>query len=143
VVEIVSDISSSEYAIDDTLSRLRNLAQFESMPNRNNIVDGLIDLSIEEVYKKISRDIGAKNMVVSEKRMVPSDIGIKFYISTAHVKDNVPIVIAGIHTIPFEKTYMIMFTMITPLDKTATKDNETITRIFRSFHLLGERPSKE
>jgi hypothetical protein len=28
VVEIVSDISSSEYAIDDTLSRLRNLANF-------------------------------------------------------------------------------------------------------------------
>jgi hypothetical protein len=32
--------------------------------------------------------------------------------------------------------------MITPVDRTATKDNETITRVFNSFHVLGEQPIK-
>jgi hypothetical protein len=49
---------------------------------------------------------------------------------------------AGIHIVPFEKPYMITFTMFTPMDRTATKDNEIITRVFNSFHSLGERPIK-
>jgi hypothetical protein len=50
--------------------------------------------------------------------------------------------VAGIHIVPFEKPYMVTFTMITPVDRTATADNEIITRIFNSFHLLGERPTR-
>ena len=115
--------------------------EFESSPNRDAVVEGLIELSLEQ-YKKMSRNIGAEWMIVSEKRMIPSDVGIKFYISTAHAKGKVTMLIAGEHILPFEKPYMVMFTMITPVDRTATKDNESITRVFNSFHMLGERPIK-
>jgi len=94
------------------------------------MVEAIVDSIVEEVYKKASRDMGAERMVVSERRIVPSDVGIRFYISTLHFINNVPLVMASIHTVPFEKPYMITFTMVTPLDKTATKDNEVITQVF-------------
>lgn len=115
--------------------------QFESSPNRDAVVEGMMQLSLGQ-YKKTSRDIGAERMIVSENRMMPSDVGIKFYISTAHIKGKVTMLMAGIHIVPFEKPYMVTFTMITPVDRTATKDNETITWVFNSFHVLGERPIK-
>ncbi|MBI4190996.1 MAG: hypothetical protein HY525_10720 [Betaproteobacteria bacterium] len=114
--------------------------QFESSPNRDAAVTAMMELSVEQIYKKASREIGAERMIVSEKKVQPSDAGITFYISTGHIKHNATILMAGIHVVPFEKSYMVTFTMITPVDKTATEDNETITRVFNSFHLLGERP---
>ncbi len=116
--------------------------QFESNPDRELAVDRMMELSIEQLYKKTSRDIGADRMLVSEKRVQPSDTGIKFYISTSHIKGNMTMLMAGIHIVPFEKPYMVTFTMIAPVDRTATKDNETITRVFNSFHVLDEKPIK-
>ncbi len=116
--------------------------QFESSPNRDAAVEAMMELSLEQVYKKTSRDIGADRMIVSEKRVLPSDAGIKFYISTAHIKGNVTTLVAGMHIVPFEKPYVVIFTMVTPVDPTATADNETITRVFNSFHVLGEQPIK-
>ena len=115
--------------------------QFESSRNRDALVERMMELSLEQ-YKKTSRDIGAERMIVSEKRLVPSDAGIKFYISTAHIKGKVTMLMAGIYIVPFEKPYMVTFTMITPVDRTATKNNETIRQVFNSFHVLGERPIK-
>jgi hypothetical protein len=45
-----------------------------------------------------------------------------------------------IHIIPFEKTYVVGFLMVSPLDRAATADNEIMSRVFNSFHILGERP---
>jgi hypothetical protein len=104
------------------IGRTLTKQQFESSPNRDAVVEGMMELSIEQVYKKTSRDMGAEQMIVSEKRVRPSDAGISFYISTAHIKGNVTILMAGIHLVPFEKPYMITFTMMTPVDRTATKD---------------------
>ena len=123
--------------IGKTMTKL----QFESSPNRDAAVEGIMELSLEQ-YKKTSRDIGAKRMIVSEKRQIPSNVGIKFYISTAHVKGRVTMLVSGIHIIPFGKPYMIIFMMIAPVDRAATADNKAITRIFNSFHVLGERPIK-
>ncbi len=116
--------------------------QFESSAKRDAVVEAMMELSLEQVYKKTSRDIGADRMIVSEKRVLPSDAGIKFYISTAHIKGRVTMLVAGIHIMPFEKPYGVVFLMITPVYRTATADNETITRVFNSFHVLGERPTK-
>jgi hypothetical protein len=52
--------------------------QFESSPNRDAAVAAMMELSLEQVYKKTSRDIGAERMIVSEKQVQPSDAGIKF-----------------------------------------------------------------
>jgi hypothetical protein len=38
------------------------------------------------------------------------------------------------------KPYMVIFMMIAPADKTAIKDNEILTHVFNSFHVLGEQP---
>lgn len=117
---------------------------FESIPtpSREAVVEAFVGLTVEQVYKKASRDMGAESMLVSEKRMVPSEAGVGFYISTLHHKGKVPILVAGIHIVPFEKPYIVTFVMIAPVDSTATKNNETITRVFNSFHLLDERPVK-
>ena len=112
--------------------------QFESNPNRYAGVEAMMELTVEQVYKKTSRDIGAERMIVSEKRVQSSDVGIKFYISTAHIKGNVTMLTAGIHIVPFDKPYMVTFLMISPVERTVTKDHKTITRVFNSFHVLGE-----
>lgn len=116
--------------------------QFESSPNRDAVLEAMMEWTVEQIYKKTSRDIGAERMIVSEKQVQPSDAGIRFYISAAHIKGKVPIVTAGIHIVPFAKPHVVTFLMIIPADPTATKDNETITRVFNSFHVLGERPIK-
>ncbi len=114
--------------------------QFESSPKRDTVVEAMMELSVEQVYKKASRDLGTERMIVVEREVRPSDVGIKFYISTAHIKGSVTMLVAGTHVLPFEKPYMVTFLMITPVDRTATADNEVITRVFNSFHILGERP---
>lgn len=116
--------------------------QFESSPNRDAVVEAMMEFTVEQAYKKTFRDIGAERIIVSEKRVLPSDTGVQFYISTGNIKGNAVILVAGVHIVPFEKPYMITFMMITPVDRNATKDNETITRVFNSFHILGERPLK-
>ena len=115
--------------------------QFENNPKRDALVNAMIDLTVEEVYKKLSRTIGASSIVVSEKRALPSDVGIKFYVSTGHVKTGMPVVaVAGKHIIPFGKDYVVSFFMVTPVDPKATAENETLTNVFNSFHVAGERP---
>jgi hypothetical protein len=100
------------------------------------VVEAVMELSVEQVYKKTSRDIGAQQMFVSEKRVQSSDAGIKFYISTAHIKGDVVMLMAGIHIIPFEKPYMVTFTMIAPVDRTATKDRRPLRESSTRFKSL-------
>lgn len=115
--------------------------QFESSPNREAAVAGMIESTVE-LYKKTSRDVGATQMIISEKRTLPSNVGVKFYISTAHRTSAGMMTVAGVHILPFGKTHMIAFMMVAPLERAATKDNETIANVFNSFHVLGEKPSK-
>ena len=116
--------------------------QFEDNPNRDKLVEGMMNLTIEQVYKKTSKEVHATRMVVTQKEMLSSDSGIKFYISTLHFvgKKNIPAGVAGIHLYPFNKDYFINFVMVTPLKKEAKEENETCTKVFNSFHLVGEAP---
>jgi len=122
--------------------------QFEASPNRDTAVNALIEFTIEQIYKKTSRQIGASSMIVSEKHALQSDTGVSFYISTAHFLDlptaestkKFAVGMAGIHVAPFGKDYVITFLMVSPIDPKATSENETMTRVFNSFHVAGERP---
>lgn len=116
--------------------------QFEDHPSRDKIADGMMNLTVEQIYKKTSKDINATRMVVAEKEILPSDSGIKFYISTLHFvgEKNIPAGVAGTHLYPFNKDYLINFVMVTPLKKDAKEENETCTKVFNSFHLVGENP---
>jgi hypothetical protein len=120
---------------------------FEASQNRDAVVNALIEWTIEQVYKKTSREIGASSMMVGEKRPISSPDGIAFYVSTGHFLDvpksqptkKVVVVVAGTHIVPFGKAYIIAFMMVSPLDATATSENETVRRVFNSFHIVRER----
>jgi len=115
--------------------------QFENNPRRGEILADLIELTLDQIYKKTSRDIGASSVIVRDKRALPSDEGVKFQISTGHVvKTGGMIVVAGTHAIPYGKDYMVSFVMVHPLNPKATVEIETMDRVFTSFHLVGERP---
>lgn len=114
-------------------------------PNSSAIVDAMIIYTIDSVYKKASRDIGSSRMVVAEKRAMPSEIAVKFYISTLHFikieEGDLPVALVGIHYIPFEKDYLITLLMTSPVDPKDTDGNETFTNILNSFHLVDEKPT--
>lgn len=114
---------------------------FQSNPQSAQIVDAFIDFTIEQVYKKMSHEVGATRMMVVERQVLQSDLGVKFYINTGHfVRDKLLVNVAGIHAIPFEKEHIITFVMTSVVDPKAKQEHETLTRVFNSFHLVGEKP---
>ena len=116
--------------------------KFDSNPNSQAIVKQLIDLTIDHLYKKTSRDVKAKSMTVTEQQIIPSPVAIKFYISTLHItQQGLPLAVVGMHYGPFGKLYGIAFMMLSPVNPKAKTDNETFERVFNSFHLIGETPS--
>ena len=114
--------------------------RYDTNPNRNEIVKAMMRITVWEDYNKVSRQIGADRMIVEESWVIPSDVGIEFYISTLQMKGDLPIAVIGLHAVPFEKPYIVSFIMVSPVDKTATADNETTKKVFNPFHLLGEKP---
>ena len=80
-------------------------------------------------------------MIVVERQIRPSESGIKFYISTLHFVNDVPLGLAGIHTIPFGQDHLIGFVMSSILDSRTMEDNETFKFIFNSFRLIDEEPA--
>ncbi len=132
---------SQVMAIAGNLGKSLTREQFEGNPNREAMVNAMIDFSVEQMYKKLSRTLGASSIIVSERRPLVSDVGIKFYIATANViTGKGVIVVSGQHIIPFGKDYMVTFVMVTPADPKATGENETLTSVFNSFHVAGESP---
>ena len=127
-------------AIVGQVGKTISKSQYEANSNRGAIVDGMIELTVEDVYKKVSRDIGAERVVVVERKELPFDAGIAFYISTVQMKGDMPMAVFGMHIIPFDKPYILAFLIVSPLDKTATADNEVTTQVFNSFHVIGEKP---
>jgi hypothetical protein len=115
-------------------------ADYRSNPNSELMVKAMIDLSVEQ-HKKISKTLNASRMTVHEAKIMPSNKGIRFYITTTHFIDDKPLlVILGTHLIPFEKPYMIMFMMNIMVDKIMEEDQKTYDNIFNSFRLIGETP---
>lgn len=120
--------------------------QFENSPNRDAAVNAMIDLTVERVYRNLQRTIGVESTIVTERRALPSDVGIKFYISTSNIvigKSGKGVIgVAGTHIIPFGRNYMVNFVMITRVDPKATEEHETLNNVFNSFHVAGERPAR-
>jgi hypothetical protein len=114
--------------------------QYEANPNRDGLVKALMQFTVEQVYKKTSRDVGAERMLVTDEQLVPSNAGIEFYISTVLLKTDLPMVVFGIHIVPFGKPYVLAFIVVTSVDKSATADNEALTKMLNSFHVTGEKP---
>jgi hypothetical protein len=134
---------SSFTVVIDRLGKSRSKAEFETDPNRAKYVEELIQQTMTQIYQSISANIKAEQMTVGERRDLTNQIGIKFYISTLHTRKNGnPIIVAGIHSYPFSKDYSINFVMTAFWDNTAKKQNEMLTTVFNSFHLLHEPRNK-
>jgi hypothetical protein len=125
----------------DKTKRLKK-SDFIDPPERTRRVDEMMQQTIAQIYRSISAGIKAVDMKVGERRDLSNEFGVKFYIATLHtMKEGKPIIVAGIHSFPFDKDYSINFTMTTFWDPAATQENETMTGVFNSFRLRGEPPA--
>ena len=105
-------------------------------------VEMLMSQTIEQVYKTVAANIKAVAMTVGERSDISNGLAIKFYISTLHqMPDGKPIIVAGIHSFPFGKDYALSFIMSAFREGTPAEEQETLTAVFNSFRLLGERPA--
>jgi len=114
---------------------------FHSIPNRNSFVNQMMSFTVDQIYRTTSKKMNASKMILVERQIRPSESGIKFYISTLHFVNDVPIGLAGIHTIPFGQDHVIGFVMSSILDSRTMEDNETFKYIFNSFRLIDEEPA--
>jgi hypothetical protein len=138
-VRLLGPAGSSFTVVVERRGKTQSKTELEADPNRTKRVEELMQQVMAEVYQSISKNIKAEQMTVGERRDLSDESGIKFYVSTLHTRSaGKPIIVAGIHYYPFSKNYSINFVMTAFWDSGATKENETLTSVFNSFHLLGE-----
>ncbi len=135
--------ASSIMVLVNTLGKGRKISKehYDSIPNRNSFVNQMINFTVDQIYRTTSKKMNASKMIVVERQIRPSESGIKFYISTLHFINDVPLGLAGIHTIPFGQDHVIGFVMSSILDSRTMEDNETFKHIFNSFRLIDEAPA--
>jgi hypothetical protein len=81
----------------------------------------MMQQTIAQIYQSIAEGIKAVRMKVGDRRDLSNEFGIKFYIATFHtMKDGKPIIVAGIHALPFNRDYSVNFTMTTFYEAAAT-----------------------
>jgi hypothetical protein len=130
---------SSFMVVGEKLPKPLTREEFDANPDKHGTVEKLIQQSIADVYATVSGNLNATEMKVGKVADLSTEKGIKYYISTLHMmKSGRPIIVAGIHVIPFAKNFRIDFVMTTFWDKAAEKHNDTLKAIFNSFHMVGE-----
>jgi hypothetical protein len=130
-------------AVIDQTKKITKKAEFENAADHTRQVGEMMQQTLAQIYRSISENIKAVNMKVGEQSDLSNDVGIKFYLATLHtMKQGKPIVVAGIHCLPFDRDYSVNFTMTTFWDPLATQENETLVQILNSFRLVGELRAK-
>jgi hypothetical protein len=131
--------NSSFMVIIDRTQGILKKTDFENPANRTQQVGELMEQTIAQIYRTISTNIKSLDMKIGERRDLSNDVGLKFYLATFHtMKEGKPVIVAGIHAFPFDKDYSINFTMTAFWNPAATEENERLTEVFNSFHLMGE-----
>ena len=87
-------------------------AEFEGRPDRDALVDELVQRTLGQVYAKMSRDLSASRMVVDGTQRRVSDAGIEFTIHTTHATAEGPTAVAGAHVVPFGQPYLITLMVV-------------------------------
>ncbi|HEX7227350.1 MAG TPA: hypothetical protein VF353_06210 [Candidatus Binatia bacterium] len=112
-------------------------AEFQSDPKRSARVDKLIDETTQEIYRTVARNLGAVETIFGEKTDLSNGAAIKFYVSALNkMKAGEPVIVAGIHSYPFSKSYSISFIMTAFFNPDAEKENALMRAVFNSFQLL-------
>lgn len=132
--------ASSFLVVVEKLPKPFSRKEFQANPDQTGAVEKLMQQTVTDVYKPVSHNLKAGEMKVGSLTDLTTEMGIKYYISTLHsMKSGRPIIVAGIHAIPFSKNYRIDFIMTAFWDKAAEKQNETLKAVFNSFRLIGEK----
>ena len=79
----------------------------ERAPDRQAILDGLIEQALGQTHGKMARDLAASQTVVIGTHRRPSAWGLVFAIDTTHVTPEGITAVSGFHVVPFEKPYAI------------------------------------
>jgi hypothetical protein len=120
------------------LGTVLSRTDFQLNPKSAEVTEAIIDLTIEHVYKKRSLRVGAGRMIVVERRAIPNESGLIFYINTAHsLEDESLAIVTGIHAVPFDKSHLISFVMSGHVDPNAERSNAIFHEVFQSFRLIG------
>jgi hypothetical protein len=131
---------SSFMVVVEKVPKPLNREEFEANPDKTATVQKLMQQTVADVYTVVSRNLKAVDMKVGAMTDLTTETGVKYYISTLHsMKTGRPIIVAGIHAIPFSKNYRIDFIMTAFWEKSAEKQNEALKAVFNSFHLIGEK----
>ena len=131
---------SSFMVVVEKLDKPITRQEFEGNPDKHEFVEKLMQQTVADVYTPVSRNLKAVNMKVGALTDLTTDLAIKYYVSTLHnMKSGRPIIVAGIHAIPFSKNYRIDFIMTAFWEKSAEKQNDTLKTVFNSFRLIGEK----
>jgi len=143
-VKLQGPSGSSFTVIVDRTDKKLNKEEWLGNTKRKEVVEKMISDTVEQVYKSISRNLGAVDMTIGEPRDLSSDLAVKFYIATRHaIAGKNTVIVAGIHAFPFGKDYALNFLMTAFQDKTTEAGMTELTSVFNSFHLSGEPSAVE
>jgi hypothetical protein len=133
----VRDAQSSARAVGSIgqIGKTLTKAELEAAPERERIVQALIEMALKEIYTRASEALHGKQMIVANKQVLPSDHGIMFHISTLQTIGEDQIVIAGMHLIPFGQSHMISFIMMSPF-KVEPAKQQAINAVLKSFRFV-------
>jgi hypothetical protein len=110
----------------------------ERAPDRQAILDGLIEQALGQTHGKMARDLAASQTVVIGTHRRPSAWGLVFAIDTTHVTPEGITAVSGFHVVPFEKPYAIALLLVSRGASTR-RVAETRSRLFDSFRIVGAR----
>ena len=109
--------------------------EFERRPDRDALVDELIQRTLGQVYSKMSRDLSASRLVVDETRRRASDTGIGFSIHTTHTTPEGATTVEGTHVFPFGVPYVITLLVVARGTAAAPTEVETRRRLLDSLRV--------
>jgi len=109
--------------------------EFERRPDRDALVDELIQRTLGQVYSKMSRDLSASRLVVDETHRRASDRGIGFSIHTTHTTPEGATTVEGTHVFPFGEPYVITLLVVARGAAAAPAEVETRRRLLDSLRV--------
>jgi len=109
--------------------------EFERRPDRDALVDELIQRTLGQVYAKMSRDLSASRLVVDETQRRASAAGIGFSIHTTHTTPEGATTVAGTHVFPFGEPYAITLMVVERVAGATPLEVETRRRLLDSLRV--------
>jgi len=113
------------------LTRQEYLAHKE----REKLNASLLDWVRIRLYRKTSLELGASKMEIAREEVTHDETGILLYLATGNTVESGTVAVAGQHVLPFGKTHLVSFILVSPADLPEGEDSEILNHVFNSFHM--------